>query len=49
MEQYLVHQHILYKDYASQVKAVSERIKEASLAPFRDSGLPVIHLRSPPN
>ena len=35
MERYLAHHHILYKDYADHVKAVSERIKQAALAPFR--------------
>jgi len=47
MEQYLVHNHILYKDYAAHVKAVSERVKEAALAPWRQQGLPVIHISSP--
>src|ERR1022692_3824341 len=47
MEQYLGCHHILYKDYAAHVKAVSKRIQEASLAPFRQDDLPVIHLKSP--
>jgi hypothetical protein len=47
MEQYLAIHHILYKDFAAHVKAVSERIKEAALAPFRQAHLPVMHLKSP--
>ena len=47
MERYLAHHHILYKDYADHVKAVSERIKQAALAPFRQEQLPILHLRSP--
>jgi hypothetical protein len=31
MEQYLWHNNILFKDYAAHVKAVSQRIRKASL------------------
>jgi hypothetical protein len=44
MEHYLAQRHILCKDYAAHVKAVSECIKWMSLAPFRQDDLPVIHL-----
>jgi len=47
MEQYLWTNKILFKDYAQQVKRVSERVKEASLEAFHRQGLPVLFLRSP--
>ena len=46
MEQYLCVNRILFKDYAQQVKRVSERLKKASLQPFEKQGLPVVFLRS---
>ena len=47
MEQYLWQNQILFKDYAQRVKKVSERLKRASLDPYRAANLPVIFLRSP--
>src|ERR1700680_1227313 len=47
MEQYLWQNQILFKDYAQHVKRVSERLKQASLKPYREQDLPVIFLRSP--
>ena len=47
MEHYLACHHILYKDYAAHVKAVSKRVQQAALAPFRQEHVPVIRLRSP--
>ncbi len=46
MEQYLWQNQILFKQYADHVRRVSERVKEASLSPFRQGGLPVVFLRS---
>lgn len=47
MEVYLLKNRILFKDYAQHVKQVSERLKDASLKPFREQELPVVFLRSP--
>jgi len=47
MEQYLWTNKILFKDYAQQVKRVSERVKQASVEAFHRQGLPVMFLRSP--
>lgn len=47
MEQYLGCHRILYKDYLSHVKQVSERVKRASVKPFADQGLAVEYLRDP--
>ena len=47
MEQYLGQIKILFKDYAEQVKGVSEQLKRASLRPFEEQKLPVLFLRSP--
>ena len=46
MEEYLWQNRILFKDYAAHVKRVSERIKKASLEPFRRQGLAVEFIRS---
>jgi hypothetical protein len=46
MEEYLWQNGILFKDYATHVKRVSERIKKASLEPFRRQELPVEFIRS---
>jgi hypothetical protein len=46
MEEYLWQNGVLFKDYATHVKHVSERIKKASLEPFRRQGLPVEFIRS---
>ena len=47
MEQYCWHNQILFKDFATHAKAVSEEIKQVSTAPFRSAGVPVIYLASP--
>jgi len=44
MEQYLWQNQILFKDYQQHVKRWSERVKDASLRPFRQGELP--HKRS---
>jgi len=46
MEEYLWQNGILFKEYAAHVKCVSERIKKASLEPFRRQELPVEFIRS---
>jgi hypothetical protein len=45
MEVYLHLNNILFKDYETQVKSWSQRVKEASTAPFREQNLPVEYLR----
>lgn len=45
MEEYLWRNKILFKHYADHVHSVSERLKAASLEPFRQRGLSVISLR----
>jgi len=47
MEQYLWQNKILFKDYLDHVKGVSQRVKQASVKPFQEMGLPVEYLRSP--
>ncbi len=47
MEQYLWQNHILFKDYLDHVKHVSQKVKQASVQPFREHGLPVEFLRNP--
>jgi len=47
MEQYLWQNQILFKDYQQHVKRWSERVKDASLRPFRQGELPVVFLRDP--
>jgi hypothetical protein len=47
MEEYLWQNRILFKHYGQHVKKVSERLKQASLRPYREQDLPVIFLRSP--
>ena len=47
MEEYLWQNHILFKDYGAHVKGVSERIKQASLKPFREANLPVVFVGDP--
>src|SRR6266478_1431013 len=47
MEEDLWQNQIRFKDYAEPVKRVSQRLKQESLKPFRQRGLPVIFLRSP--
>ena len=47
MEQYLWQNHILFKDYLDHVKQVSQKVKQASVKPFEQQGLPVQFLRDP--
>jgi hypothetical protein len=47
MEQYLCSNHILFKDYWEYVKGVSQKVKQASVKPFENQGLPVQFLRNP--
>jgi hypothetical protein len=47
MEQYLWQSQVLFKDYQQHVKRFSERVKDATLKPFRQRGLPVVFLRDP--
>src|SRR5258708_19916036 len=47
MEEYCWQNKLLFKDYQKHVKAVSERIKNASLQPFRKRDLPVEFVTSP--
>jgi len=46
MEVYLYMNDILFKDYDSHVKGVSQRLKALSIAPFLEQKLPVEYLRS---
>jgi hypothetical protein len=45
MEEYLWQNHVLFKDYQQHVKKISEKVKEAAVAAFRQKKLPVIYLR----
>jgi hypothetical protein len=47
MEEYLWQNHVLFKDYAGYVKAISNRLRKISVAEFKTSGLPVLYLASP--
>jgi hypothetical protein len=47
MEQYLCSNRILFKDYLDHVKGVSQQVKQASVKPFENQGLPVRFLRDP--
>ena len=47
MEQYLWQNKILFKDYLQQVKRISQRVRNASVKPFEQRGLPIIFLRDP--
>ncbi|SRR6266568_4362773 len=47
MEQYLCQNRILFKDYLDHVKGVSQKVKQASVKPFAEQGLPVRFLRDP--
>jgi len=47
MEQYLWQNHVLFKNYLDHVKHVSQKVKQASVAPFVEQGLPVEFLRNP--
>src|SRR5262245_18812396 len=45
MEEYLWQNQIRFKDYHQHVKKISERLREASVAPLRRKKLPVMYLR----
>ena len=47
MEQYLCSNRILFKDYVEHVKSVSQKVKQASVKPFENQGLPIKFLRDP--
>ena len=47
MERYLGCNHILFKHYLDHVKGVSQKVKQASVKPFQEQGLPVRFLRDP--
>jgi hypothetical protein len=47
MEEYCWQNKLLFKNYSQHVKAVSERLKKASLQPFQQQGLPVLFVQSP--
>lgn len=47
MEPYLWQNHVLFKDYLDPVKQVSRKVKQASVQPFVERGLPVEFLRNP--
>jgi hypothetical protein len=47
MRMYLIQNSILCKHYQDHVKKISQEVKEASLAPFRQAGLPVQHIQDP--
>ncbi|MDQ6758501.1 MAG: hypothetical protein M3Z32_01390 [Acidobacteriota bacterium] len=47
MEQYLLQNEILFKDYYQHVKTLSQRLRDCSVKPFEDQGLPIIFERSP--
>jgi hypothetical protein len=47
MKMYLTQNNILCKQYQDHVKKVSQDLKDASLAPFHQQGLPVQHIYSP--
>jgi len=45
MEEYLWQNQIRFKDYQQHVKKISERVKQACLAPLERKKLPVLYLR----
>jgi hypothetical protein len=47
MEQYLLQNKILFKDYYQHVKTLSQRLRDSSVKPFEDQGLPIMFERSP--
>jgi len=47
MRMYLVQNGVLCKEYEDHVKKVSQDLKQASLEPFRQRGLPVEHISDP--
>ncbi|MGA3239635.1 MAG: hypothetical protein ABSG03_25440 [Bryobacteraceae bacterium] len=47
MEPYLCLNHILFNDYLDHVKRVSQKVKQASVKPFENQGLPVQFGRDP--
>jgi len=47
MEQYLLQNKILFKNYFQHVKGLSQRLRDSSVKPFEDRGLPIIFERNP--
>ena len=47
MEQYLLQNKILFKDYFQHVKGLSQRLRDSSVKPFENRGLPIIFERNP--
>lgn len=47
MEQYLLQNKILFKDYFQHVKGLSQRLRDCSVKPFEAQGLPIIFERNP--
>ena len=47
MEQYLLQNKILFKDYFQQVKRLSQRLRDCSVKAFEAQGLPIIFERNP--
>jgi hypothetical protein len=47
MEQYLLQNKILFKDYFQHVKGLSQRLRNCCVKPLEDRGLPIIFERSP--
>jgi hypothetical protein len=47
MEQYLLQNKILFKDYFQHVKGLSQRLRNSSVKPFQEQGLPIIFERNP--
>jgi hypothetical protein len=45
MEVYLYMNGILFKDYQKHVQEISQHLKQASMAPFRQQNLPLVYLR----
>src|SRR5262249_53565741 len=47
MEQYLLQNKILFKDYFQHVKRLSQRLRNSSVRLFQEQGLPIIFERNP--
>ena len=47
MKGYLSYCNILWKDFADHAQNVTERIKQAALLPFQQSGRPIEYMASP--
>ena len=47
MEQYLLQNKILFKDYFQHVKGLSQRLRDSAVEPFEEQDLPIIFERNP--